>query len=71
VLYEAATRSRPFPEARPPAYPQLEHPAPSVAETRRAPTRFTSVVDACLSPEPFDRPSVAELADELDGVIGL
>ena len=29
-----------------------------------------SMVDACLSPEPADRPSVAELADELDAVIG-
>ena len=28
------------------------------------------LIGACLSPEPSDRPSVAELADELDGVIG-
>jgi eukaryotic-like serine/threonine-protein kinase len=70
ILYEAATGERPFPDARPRTYPQLERRAPSVAESRRAPTRFTSVVDACLSPEPSDRPSVAELADEMDGVIG-
>jgi hypothetical protein len=41
-----------------------------VAASRRAPARFTAVLDACISPEPSDRPSVAELADELDAVIG-
>jgi eukaryotic-like serine/threonine-protein kinase len=70
VLHEAATGVRPFPDAKPKVYPQRELRAPSVGEIRRAPTRFIRVVDACLSPEPSDRPSVGELADELDGVIG-
>ena len=70
TLYEAAPGARSFPDARPGRYPQLERRAPSVAEARRAPARFASVLDACLSPEPADRPSVAELADELDAVIG-
>jgi hypothetical protein len=51
-------------------YPQLERRAPSVAGIRRAPPEFTSLLDACLSPAPSDRPSVAELADGLDCVIG-
>ena len=62
--------ARPFPDARPKFYPQRERRAPSVAESRRAPSRFTEIVDACLSLEPSVRPSVAELADELDAVIG-
>jgi eukaryotic-like serine/threonine-protein kinase len=70
VLYEAATRQRPFPDARHSAYPQRERRAASVAERRRAPAGFTRLVDACLAPEPADRPTVSELADELDAVIG-
>jgi hypothetical protein len=41
-----------------------------VAESRRAPAAFVSIVDACLSPAPADRPTVAQLADELDAAIG-
>jgi serine/threonine protein kinase len=70
TLYEAATGARPFPDARPGSYPQLERRAPSVADSRRAPAAFVGLIGACLSPEPPDRPSVTELADELDGVIG-
>jgi eukaryotic-like serine/threonine-protein kinase len=70
TLYEAAAGARPFPDARPGRYPQVERELPSLAKSRRAPARFTSLVDACLSPKPWDRPSVAQLADELDSVIG-
>jgi serine/threonine protein kinase len=70
TLYEAATGLRPFPEARHGIYPQLERRASRVSERRRAPAAFTSLVAACLSPDPSERPSVGELADELDGVIG-
>jgi serine/threonine protein kinase len=70
TLYQAATGARPFPDARHGSYPQLDRRAHSVAESRRAPAAFTAVIDACLSPEPSERPSVARLADELDGVIG-
>jgi serine/threonine protein kinase len=70
TLYEAATGTWPFPDARPKLYPQRERPAPSVAVSRRAPARFTAVVDACLAPDPVERPTVPELADELDAVIG-
>lgn len=70
TLYEAATGLRPFPDARHGIYPQLERRAASVARSRRAPAAFTTLVAACLSPEPADRPSVAELADELDSLVG-
>jgi eukaryotic-like serine/threonine-protein kinase len=70
TLYEAATGVRPFPDARPGSYPQLERRAPSVAEARRAPADFTSLIAACLSPQPSERPAVAQLTDELDGLIG-
>jgi serine/threonine protein kinase len=70
TLYEAATGERPFPDARPKLYPQRERRAPSLRESRRAPAEFVTVVDACLSPEPVDRPSIAALADGLDAVVG-
>jgi eukaryotic-like serine/threonine-protein kinase len=70
TLYEAATGERPFPDAGPRVYPQRERRAPSVADRRRAPAAFTALVDACMAPEPSERPSVKELADELDAVIG-
>jgi serine/threonine protein kinase len=70
TLFEAATGQRPFADARPGAYPQLERRAPSVSAGRRAPARFTSVIGACLSPQPSDRPSIEQLAEELNGVIG-
>jgi serine/threonine protein kinase len=70
TLHEAATGVRTFPDARPKVYPQRERRAPSVTESRRAPTRFTEILDSCLAPEPSAQPSVGELADELDAVIG-
>ena len=70
TLYEAATGAWPFPDAKRRNYPQQERRAPSVAESRRAPSGFTSAIDACLAPDPSERPSVVELADELDAVIG-
>jgi hypothetical protein len=41
-----------------------------VNESRRAPAEFTALVDACLAPDPSERPSAGELADGLDAVIG-
>jgi eukaryotic-like serine/threonine-protein kinase len=70
TLYEAATGERPFPDARRNHYPQLERRAPMVSGSRRAPARFNSLISACLEPEPADRPSTDELADELDELIG-
>ena len=70
TLYEAATGSRPFPDATHGTYPQAERRAPSVARSRRGPAELTRLIDACLAPEPADRPPVGELADGLDAVIG-
>jgi eukaryotic-like serine/threonine-protein kinase len=70
TMYYAATGEKPFPDAAPRHYPQATRPAPSVTETRRVPRTFAAVLDACLAPAPADRPSVPELADELDELIG-
>jgi serine/threonine protein kinase len=70
TLYEAATGFRPFPDATHGTYPQAERRASPVAESRRAPARFTQLIDACLAPEPSARPSLLELADGLDAVVG-
>ena len=70
TLYEAATGTKPFPDARPGRYPQLEREAPSVNATRRAPASFNALIGACLSPQPDDRPTVPELTHELDELIG-
>jgi serine/threonine protein kinase len=70
TLYEAATAARPFPDATHGDYPQGERRAPSMSESRRVPAAFAGAIDACLSPDPSERPSVDELADRLDAVIG-
>jgi serine/threonine protein kinase len=70
TLYEAATGVRPFPDAAHGSYPQRERRAPSVSESRRVPAAFADLIDACLSPDASERPSVDELADRLDAVIG-
>ena len=70
TLYEAATGIWPFPDAKRRSYPQRDRRAPSVSENRRAPAEFTALVDACLAPDQSERPSVGELADGLDAVIG-
>jgi eukaryotic-like serine/threonine-protein kinase len=70
TLYTVATAVKPFPDAKPGVYPQLERGAPSIAQSRRAPADFEALVGACLSPEPADRPTAPELADELDSLIG-
>jgi serine/threonine protein kinase len=67
VLWAAATGARPFagPE-RGPAFEQLERRAAPVGSRRRLPTGMAAAIDACLEPEPGDRPTVTELADALD-----
>jgi eukaryotic-like serine/threonine-protein kinase len=67
VLYEAATRFRPF--HRPPVYGrpgrvrflQLSSAAPPVRSLRRLPTAVCSALDACLEVHASDRPTLAEL----------
>ncbi|HSU09653.1 MAG TPA: protein kinase, partial [Pseudonocardia sp.] len=75
VLYEAATGHRPFgdgsdwtcscgdpscdaAEAR---YLQLQRRAPRVRARRRLPSGVAATIDACLAPDPGDRPSLEAL----------
>ena len=81
VLYEAATGHRPFGDGgdawscrcgdaecdwREPRYLQLERRAPRVRARRRLPVEAAAMIDACLAPEPADRPTL----DALDAAMG-
>ena len=70
TLYETATGLWPFPDAAHGLYPQAGRRADSVAVSRRAPGELVRLIDACLEPDPADRPAVSELADELDAIVG-
>jgi eukaryotic-like serine/threonine-protein kinase len=52
------------------AYPQLTERAPLVGTLRDLPASLAEVVDACLEPDPWSRPSVEELAAALETVPG-
>jgi eukaryotic-like serine/threonine-protein kinase len=56
----------------PNVYPQATERAPSVA-TRRddLPVAMVEIIDACLEPEPKDRPTVQELGERLARVAGV
>ena len=84
VLYEAATGHRPFGDGdddrtcscghpdceREPRYLQLERRAPRVRARRRLPVEAAAAIDACLAPDPADRPSLAALDAALAGMVG-
>jgi serine/threonine protein kinase len=85
VLYEAATGHRPFGDGTDewtcscgddgcdvaePRYLQLERRAPKVRARRRLPPAAAAAIDACLAPDPADRPSLAALDAALDDLIG-
>ncbi|HEY2602928.1 MAG TPA: serine/threonine-protein kinase [Thermoleophilaceae bacterium] len=70
VLYSAATGRAPFDaDGASGRYPQLERRAEAVMAHRRVPGAFNRVVARCLAPEPGERPTVAELASELDALL--
>lgn len=48
------------------AYEQLERRAVPVGRHRRVPKAFGDIIDACLEPEPQDRPGVGELIERLE-----
>lgn len=50
-------------------YPQLEAAAPPIASLRRLPRPLSAAIDGCLSPDPADRPTVAELAAALTALL--
>jgi eukaryotic-like serine/threonine-protein kinase len=68
VLYRAATRRRPFPEAaRTETFPQLSRRVRPI--DRRLPRHLTDLVLACLDPVPGARPGVDEVAEVLRGFL--
>jgi eukaryotic-like serine/threonine-protein kinase len=71
VLFTAAVGHAPF-DADPITnrYPQLEQRAEPVSNHRRVPASFTRTIAACLEPTAERRPSVPELAQELDDLLG-
>ncbi|ARF58526.1 serine/threonine-protein kinase [Streptomyces gilvosporeus] len=56
-------------DARNRRYPQLAERAPSVTTRRRLPSPLTAAIDSCLAPDPGDRPTPAQLAAALDGLL--
>ncbi len=70
VLYAAGTGRRPFygldEQTR---YPQLDSRAQPVGTHRRLPRRLAGAIDACLEPEPNDRPEPAELSETLEELV--
>jgi eukaryotic-like serine/threonine-protein kinase len=54
-----------------PYYPQLEQAPPPLASLRRVPAALARAVDACLRPEPGERPTVVELEAALAQVEGV
>jgi serine/threonine-protein kinase len=74
TLYRAATGKRPFPSGDaetdgPARWPQLELPAEPPG--KRLPAVVAEPIMACLDPEPARRPSPAQLAEELEPVLGM
>jgi eukaryotic-like serine/threonine-protein kinase len=66
VLYEAATRCRPFQGRDGDGYPQLGARAEPAGGRRRLPRELASAIDACLDPAAAERPSIPELV----GILG-
>ncbi len=66
VIYRALAGDTPFPLVEGPSHPQLDGRAPSVRTRRRLPGPVATVVDACLEPEPSERPSLAALTTVMD-----
>jgi eukaryotic-like serine/threonine-protein kinase len=75
VLHETATGRLVFDDesgsGETPDYPQLEQAPPPLASLRRVPATLARAVDACLRPDPGERPTVAELEAALACVDGV
>jgi serine/threonine protein kinase len=70
VLYAAATGDTPFADGDG-EYPQLHVRAPSLRTERpRLARELTAAVDACLDPDPVERPAIDELHRLLEPVAG-
>jgi serine/threonine protein kinase len=68
VLYEAAGGKRPFLTQPRVKYPQVRERARPIAGTRRLPRELTAAIDACLEPQPRNRPSLAQLVIVFEAV---
>jgi serine/threonine protein kinase len=70
VLYEAATGAAAFTDTATDR-PQLRAAARPVRSLRRVPAPLARIVDACLAPDPGDRPALAEVRAALEPVAGV
>jgi serine/threonine protein kinase len=62
VLHEAATGANPFHDhPGDEEFPQLAIAAPPVRTLRRLPAALAGLVDACLAPDPADRPALDDV----------
>lgn len=66
TLFHAATGVRPFPASADGQYVQLTGSAPAIRTHRRVPGWFGELIDSCLSPTPSGRPTMVELAADLE-----
>ena len=62
VLYEAATDTNPFDTASVDERTRLPLRAPAIRTVRRLPTAVGTMIDACLEPDPRDRPSLEQVS---------
>ena len=62
MLYEAATDTNPFDTESGDERAQLSLRAPAIRTVRRLPTAVGTMIDACLEPDPHDRPSLEEIS---------
>jgi hypothetical protein len=65
LLHRSLAGGGPF-HGQEPRYPQLEMRAPAIRSLRRVPAAVAEAVDACLEPDPAERPALHELSDVLD-----
>lgn len=74
LLFEAATGVRPFDTDDEPStadeYRQVTEVAPAVSGLRRLPRPLGRTLDACLRPDPAERPTLAELIAALETITG-
>jgi eukaryotic-like serine/threonine-protein kinase len=70
VLFEAVTGEAAFTDTLTDR-PQLAAPAPRVRDVRRVPAALAGVVDACLRPDPGDRPGLADVREALEVIAGV
>jgi serine/threonine protein kinase len=66
TLFETLSGERPFESTEAVRYPQLTRRAPSVRAARRLPAELGALVDACLEPEPSERPALETVLETLE-----